>query len=259
MTAFARLLTVALMVAAPTAAASESARQNADSNSSNSSSGSGSGYLYFRDSGTGATLNPRGTTGLTPSLVDTKQAARSVVAPLRSSSKAKTSERTFLFTPSGKANDRKALTVGVTSRTLNIRENEADKTANAVDVSGYNVGLSVGYRGFSVEAGYSRVDDVRLSGNGSSEGVDVGLSYRGKDWKTTLQVAGEQYGDDKTAAPLGLDKSYSVELGGAYLLTPRLSLTGGVRYQVVSPREELRNRSNEQSTGTVYVGTHLKF
>ena len=135
MTAFARLLTVALMVAAPAAVASESARQNADT---------GSGYLYFRDNGTGTTLNARGTTGLTPSLLDTKQSARSVVAPLRSSGKAKTSERTFLFTPSGKVNDRKALTVGVTSRTLNIRENEADKTANAVDVSGYNVGLWVG-------------------------------------------------------------------------------------------------------------------
>lgn len=254
MTAFARLLTVALIVAAPAAAASESARQNANSSSGNS------GYLYFRDSGSATTLNPRGTSGLAPSLVDTKQVARSVVAPLRSSSKAKTSERTFLFTPSGKANDRKALTVGVTSRTLNIRENEADKSAvNAVDVSGYNVGLSVGYRGFSVEAGYSRVEDTRLSGNGSAEGVDVGLSYRGKDWKTTLQVAGEQYGDDKSAAPLGLDKSYSVELGGAYLLTPRLSLTGGVRYQVVSPREELRNLSNDQASGTVYVGTNLKF
>ncbi|MCH8684120.1 porin [Pedomonas mirosovicensis] len=190
-------------------------------------------------------------------MLETKQSARSVVAPLRPNGKAKASERTFLFTPSGKVNDRKALSIGVTTRTLNLADRDADKTAaNSVDVSGYNVGLSVGYRGFSVEAGYSRLDDARLHG---SEGVDLGLSYRGKDWKTTLQVAGERYGDDKSVAPLGLDKSYSVELGGAYLLTPRLSLTGGIKYQVVSPREELRARDTDQASGSVYVGTNLKF
>jgi len=250
MTAFARLLTVALIAAAPAAAASESTRQNADT---------GSGYLYFRESGNGTTLSARGPGGLTPSLLDTKQSARSVVAPLRSNGKAKTSERTFLFTPSGKVNDRKALSVGVTTRSLNIVDKDLEKTIGSIDVSGYNVGVAVGYKGFSVEAGYSRLEDSRpLSAN--SEGVDVGLSYRGKDWKTTLQVAGEKYDDDKPSTALGLDKSYSVELGGAYLLTPRLSLTGGVKYQVISPREELRSRDGDhQASGSVYVGTNLKF
>lgn len=248
MTAFARLLTVALMVAAPAAVASESARPNADT---------GSGYLYFRE-GSGTTLSARGPGGLTPSLLETKQSARSVVAPLRSKGKAKTAERTFLFTPSGKANDRKALSVGVTTRSLNIVDKDLEKAISAIDVSGYNVGVAVGYKGFSVEAGYSRLEDARpLSTNG--EGVDVGLSYRGKDWKTTLQVAGEKYDNDQPSAALGMDKSYSVELGGAYLLTPRLSLTGGVKYQVVSPREELRSRDGDQASGSVYVGTNLKF
>lgn len=249
MTALTRLLTAALIVAAPAAAASESARHNSDS-----------GYLYFRESGNGTTLNVRGPGGLTPSLLDTKQSARSVVAPLASGgkAKAKSAERTFLFTPSGKVNDRKALSVGVTTRALNIVDKDIDKSVNAIDVSGYNVGVAVAYKGFSVEAGYSRVEDRRpLSTN--AEGVDVGLSYRGKDWKTTLQVAGEKYDSDKPSAVLGMDKSYSVELGGAYLLTPRLSLTGGVKYQVLSPREDGHSREGEQSSGSVYVGTNLKF
>lgn len=256
MTAISRFLTVALMVMAPAAAASENARQNSDS-----------GYLYFRESGSGTTLTTRGPGGLTPSLLDNKQSARSVVAPLNSSAKAKakTTERTFLFTPSGKVNDRKALSVGVTTRSLNIVDKDLAKAAstanavNAIDVSGYNVGLAVGYKGFSVEAGYSRVEDTRpLSSN--AEGVDVGLSYRGKDWKTTLQVAGEKYDTDKPSAALtGVDKSYSVELGGAYLLTPRLSLTGGVKYQVLTPGSELRSRDGDQASGSVYVGTNFKF
>ena len=250
MTVISRLLTVALMVAAPAAVASESARQNGDS-----------GYLYFRESSSGTTLSARNLNGLTPALLDNKQSARSVVAPQRAGgkAKAKTSERTFLFTPSGKVNDRKALSVGVTTRSLNIVDKDLEKAINAIDVSGYNVGVVVGYKGFSVEAGYSRVDDTRpLSAN--AEGVDVGLSYRGKDWKTTLQVAGEKYDSaDKPSAVLGADKSYSVELGGAYVLTPRLSLTGGVKYQVVSPREEMRSREGDQSSGSVYVGTNFKF
>lgn len=247
MTAFSRLLTVALMVAAPAASASENTRQNSDS-----------GYLYFRENGTGTTLNARGPGAMTPSLLDTKQSARSVVAPLRSGSKAKTAERTFLFTPSGKVNDRKALSVGVTTRSLNIVDKDLEKAVSSIDVSGYNVGVAVGYKGFSIEAGYSHLEDSRpLSSN--AEGVDVGLSYRGKDWKTTLQVAGEKYDSDKPSSALGVDKSYSVELGGAYLLTPRLSLTGGVKYQVASPREELRSRDGDQASGSVYVGTHLKF
>lgn len=250
MTGFSRLLTIALMVTAPAAAASENARQNSDS-----------GYLYFRESGSGTTLTARGPGGLTPSLLDNKQSARSVVAPLGNGgkAKAKTAERTFLFTPSGKVNDRKSLSVGVTTRSLNIVDKDIEKAVSAIDVSGYNVGVAVGYKGFSVEAGYSRVEDTRpLSSN--AEGVDVGLSYRGKDWKTTLQVAGEKYNNDKPSAALtGVDKSYSVELGGAYLLTPRLSLTGGVKYQVLTPGSEPRNREGDQASGSVYVGTHLKF
>lgn len=251
MTTISRLLTVALMMAAPAAAASEPARQNADSNS---------GYLYFRESGNGTTLNARGPGAMTPALLDNKQSARSVVAPLRSASKAKTktAERTFLFTPSGKVNDRKALSVGITTRSLNIVDKDIEKAVSSIDVSGYNVGVAVGYKGFSVEAGYSRLEDTRpLSSN--AEGVDVGLSYRGKDWKTTLQVAGEKYDNDTPSTALGLDKSYSVELGGAYLLTPRLSLTGGVKYQVLTPGSDMRSREGDQASGSVYVGTHLKF
>lgn len=248
MQATARNVILALLVTtALPAAANESARQNGES---------GSGYLYFRDMGSSSTLNPQGPGSFTPSLLEAKQSARSVVAPLRSNAKAKSTERTFLFTPSGKANDRKALSVGVTSRTLSVADKPIDKAPSNIDVSGYNLGLSLGYRGFSVEAGYTKLNDTLLL---NSEGVDVGVSYRGKSWKTSLQVAGERYGDATSTTPLGLDKSYSVELGGAYLLTPRLSLTGGVKYQVSMPREELRSKDGDQASGAVYVGTNIKF
>ena len=137
MTAFARVLTLALAVAATSAAAAESARQD----TARQNADSDSGYLYFRDMGSVTTLDPKSPGALTPSLLETKQSARSVVAPLRANGKAKSAERTFLFTPSGKANDRKALSVGVTTRTLNITDQEAEKAAAGIDVSGYNVGL----------------------------------------------------------------------------------------------------------------------
>lgn len=209
-------------------------------------------YLYFRESDSSISLDPQGPGALKPALIDSRQPARAAASPLRDG-RARSAERSFLFTPSGKV-DRKAFTVGVTSRTTVA----ADKTAPTFDVAGYNVGMALGYQGFSVEAGYSRVDDIRRA-NASAEGVDVGLSYRGKDWKTTLQVAGERYGDADHPTTLGIDKSYSVELGGSYLLTPRLSVNGGVKYQVSHPTAAMRAGESDQTGGTVYLGTNFKF
>ncbi|MEX6724523.1 porin [Parapedomonas caeni] len=211
-------------------------------------------YLYFRESDSSISLDPQGPGALKPALIDARQPARAVASPLRDG-RARSAERSFLFTPSGKV-DRKAFTVGVTSRAAVA--SAADKTAPTFDVAGYNVGMALGYQGFSVEAGYSRVDDIRRA-SASAEGVDVGLSYRGKDWKTTLQVAGERYGDADHPTTLGIDKSYSVELGGSYLLTPRLSVNGGVKYQVTHPTAAMRAGESDQVGGTVYLGTNFKF
>lgn len=189
----------------------------------------------------------------TPSLVDP---ARSAAIRVQSS------ERSFRFTPSGKAGDRKALTLGITSRVLTPAP--ATRTAVAVATppaptldsitpSGYNLGVSVGYMGFSLSGGYSRLD----SGYGPHrEGVDLGFSYRSNRWKASLQASGEMP-SHSPLDPLTLDRRYGVELGGTYALTPRLSLQGGMRYQLITPLDPRLDDHREDPS--VYLGTSFSF
>lgn len=170
-------------------------------------------------------------------------------------------ERTFRFTPSGKVNDGKALTLGVTSRVVRAVAPETARAAETEVASVYNFDVSVGYRGFAITGGISKLDSVLSE---SREGVDLGLSYRGNRWKTALQLNAQRDGDG-WINPLSLDKEYSVELGGAYALSSRFSVMGGVRYQLMqadpASRYLLRNEQKlgEAEAGAVYLGTSISF
>lgn len=195
-------------------------------------------------------LRPSSLGSFTPSLVDP---ARS--AAIRSQSV----ERSFRFTPSGKAGDRKALTLGLTSRvvapaTRNTTVAAAAAPIDGLTPSGYNLGVSVGYQGFSLSGGYSRLDTGLLGP--TREGVDLGLSYRGNRWKASLQASGEQP-SHLPGDTLSFDKRYAVELGGAYALTPRLSLQGGMRYQLITPLDP--RLADDREDPSVYLGTSFRF
>ena len=183
----------------------------------------------------------------------------SIVDPSRSPvlTNAQTSERSFRFTPSGKTRDRKALTLGVTSRVVAQADAARGSTqvALAAAPTGYNVGLSVGYQGFSLTGGYSRLDG---SFGPAREGVDVGLSYRGTRWKASLQASSE-LPTRLSLDPLAADKRYGVEVGGAYALTQRLSLNGGMRYQLVTPFDPALKVGEERGDPAVFLGTAFSF
>lgn len=184
----------------------------------------------------------------TPSLVD----------PARSAAiRAQAVERSFRFTPSGKAGDRKALTLGLTSRVVApvARTTVASAAIDGLTPSGYNLGVSVGYQGFSLSGGYSRLDSGLIGP--AREGVDLGLSYRGNRWKASLQASGELPLDQAGGDEFMLDKRYAVELGGAYALTPRLSLQGGMRYQLITPLDQ--RLTDDREDPSVYLGTSFRF
>jgi hypothetical protein len=193
-------------------------------------------------------LRPGSLGSFTPSLVD----------PARSAAiRAQAVERSFRFTPSGKTADRKALTLGLTSRVVTPAAGRTAVASAAVDgltPSGYNLGVSVGYQGFSLSGGYSRLDSGLIGT--SREGVDLGLSYRGNRWKASLQATGE-LPSHLTDDSLVLDKRYAVELGGAYALTPRLSLQGGMRYQLITPLDP--RLADDREDPSVYLGTSFRF
>lgn len=183
----------------------------------------------------------------------------SIVDPSRSPilTNAQTSERSFRFTPSGKTGDRKALTLGVTSRVVAQADAARGSTLSALAATptGYNVGLSVGYLGFSLTGGYSRLE----SGFGPSrEGVDLGVSYRGNRWKASLQASGE-VPTRLSLDPLASERRYGLELGGAYALTSRLSLNGGMRYQLITPLDPTLRSTDERGDPAVFLGTAFSF
>ena len=67
--------------------------------------------------------------------------------------------------------------------------------ATPVAPAAYNVDLAVGWRNFAVSGGYSRAETFAGALPSAlaprREAVDVGVSYRGASWKTSVQVAAE--------------------------------------------------------------------
>jgi len=170
---------------------------------------------------------------------------------------ATTQERGFRFTPSGRKGDRKAFNVAMTTRTTRALEPvSARNPQDSLAARAVNVDMAVGYKGFALSGGYKRADLGPLA---QREGIDLGLSYRNKRWKTSLSV-GSEHDVSGAPDPLGLGDRYSVELGGAYALTPRLSLSGGVRYQQLREGDLPNGTTGERAEdGAVFLGTALRF
>lgn len=203
-------------------------------------------------------LRAAGLTPFSPGLIDSGRFT--FTAPGRGASTARldTVERAFRFTPSGQPGSRKALSIGVSSKVVTA-SNDAARVAPvesfAVSPAAYNVGLSVGWRGFAVGGGYTRFEaPVTALGPNHREAVDASLSYRGKNWKTAVQVAAET-GSPLLMAPL--ERRYSVDFGGAYALRPGVSLSGGVRYKLAPVSPSLVD--NDRPDSSVYLGTAVSF
>jgi hypothetical protein len=191
----------------------------------------------------------------------TDPAAFSFTAPGNAASAARlqTVERAFRFTPSGQAENRKALSLGMSTRVV---ASAPDRSRAAPPVesfaalpTSYNVDLSLAWKGFAVNTGFTRVEPGPMALLATRrEAVDLGVSYRGKNWKTALQGHAE---DSSSVLFAPVERRYSVEFGGAYAVAPRLSVTGGVRYKLAPETPSLLepNRADQ----SVYLGTNFAF
>lgn len=201
---------------------------------------------------------------LTPFLPSVSDPGRfSFTAPGTSAASARlqTVERAFRFTPSGQSDNHKALSLGVSSRVVTAAA-ATDRTRAAPSAeslaalpASYNVDVSVAWKGFAVNTGFTRVEPgVTALLDGRRQAIDIGVSYRAKSWTTSLQGTVEKGG---VLAYSPLEHRYSVELGGAYSVAPRFSVTGGVRYSLapVSPSVLDIDRANQ----SVYFGTAFSF
>ena len=121
--------------------------------------------------------------------------------------------------------------------------------------SAYSLGFAVGWRRFAISGDYARVAPTLLPDSGR-EAADVGLSYLGRKWRTTLLVGGER--NTSQIKLFEADKTYSLDFGGAYELTHNIAVSGGLRYQV--RKDRLLNLSDDtRDSQAIYVGTAFKF
>jgi hypothetical protein len=165
----------------------------------------------------------------------------------------------FRFTPSGQADNRRALSLGVAARVATPvvdRSRAAAPADRFVVPAGYNVNLSLGWKGFAVDTGYSHAEPVLglpVSGRMTDQ-LNLGLSYGGRNWRTSVQGTAEQ---SQQLAFAPLTRRYGLELGGAYRVAPRFSVSGGVRYRIAPepPSLVLPNRDDQ----AVYLGTNIAF
>jgi hypothetical protein len=169
-------------------------------------------------------------------------------------------ERAFRFTPSGQADNRKALSLGVATRMVApvADHSRAAPVQDLVVVpNAYNVDLSLAWRGFAVNGGFAHVErppQVPALGGPLRDAVNLGFSYGGAKWRTKLQGTAEQ-GNMLALSPL--QRRYSLELGGSYLLSPRFSVTGGVRYRLAPEHPSLFDPDRDDRS--VYLGTAIAF
>lgn len=122
--------------------------------------------------------------------------------------------------------------------------------------SAYNVGVNMGYRGFTLAASYLRGSSEDAPGY---ESYDLGVSYNFGSWVTTVAVGG--YFADRNPLSLlqmpDVDQLYSVEIGAAYELRPGIHLLGRLKF--FDSRTVLRETALDGMGGSFYVGTSFGF
>ncbi len=216
-------------------------------------------------------LRPATQTSFAPALLDTTRFSFTAPGQTAATARMQTAEHAFRFTPSGSSDSRRALSLGVTSRVIAAAP-DTSRAAAPVQYAGpgptaYNVDMSVGYRGFAVSGGYTRADNVIAPGTvptsltlPTREALDLGLSYRGKSWKTSVQLGSETIAAAVNGATLvqtPAERRYSVEVGGAYAVAPGIAVTGGLRYKLTPADGGLTDP--QRNDRAVYLGTAFAF
>jgi predicted porin len=164
----------------------------------------------------------------------------------------------FKFTPAAAKSRPSQVRVAIRARPDAVRTKGDSGSASpmtALTPASYNLGVAVGWRRFAVAGDVSKTDS-NSPALASKESAVVGVSYSLKRFTGRVAVGAER-ADDRIPA-IRDRENYSLDVGGAYNLTRRLSLTGGVRYNVERDRNAVVN-DNRRDSQAVYVGTAFKF
>ena len=202
-------------------------------------------------------------TGFQPPVSDLNKFSFTAAGNSAASARLQTQERAFRFTPSGQTDNRKALSLGLSTRVV-AAASDRSRAAPPVEAvaalpTTFGVDVALGWKGFAVNTGYRHIEPgpAAVLAN-RSDAIDVGLSYGGRNWKTRLMGTAEQLAGEGSAFLMApLERRYSVELGGAYAVAPRLSVTGGVRYKLAPTAPTVLD--TDRPDQSVYLGTNIAF
>lgn len=192
----------------------------------------------------------------TPAVADPRLAAEMARRGLQANS--------FRFTPSSVAgNQDKSVRVAVRARASTaaeaIRTAAADTSSatpvTAVTPTAYNLGVSVGWKGFALSGDVSRVDSGVAPGG--REQAEASVSYKQKRFSGRLEV-GAARSTGTQPRLIAEDETYTVGVGGSFSLARNLDVTGGVRYKIHRDRLETL-ADDRQDSQAVYIGTAFKF
>lgn len=175
------------------------------------------------------------------------------VAAPKPAAKAPAMERSFAFTPSGNA--AKGVSIAAASRGGAPQRPSPAPVEMITAPQPYDLDLSVAYRGFAVSGGI-RQNEADLTGE-RQKSVDLGLSYGARNWRTSVQASADPAPRVITSPAQSQSDRFAVEAGGALLLSPSLSVGGGVRYRV-APAHPTPLDPNKDDRA-VFIGGKLAF
>lgn len=164
----------------------------------------------------------------------------------------------FKFTPAAAKSRPSQVRVAIRARPDVALRAKADGDSTspvmALTPATYNLGAAVGWRQFAISGDVAKTESKNPA-IGTKESAVVGVSYSLKRFTGRVAVGAER--DDRLPA-LRDRENYSVDLGGAFDITRRIAVTGGVRYNVERDRNAVV-ADNRRDSQAVYVGTAFKF
>jgi len=129
-------------------------------------------------------------------------------------------------------------------------------SVSAITPLSYNLGVSVGWRGFAVSGDVAQSDGGVLAG--TREQAQVGMSYRASGHITgRVAVAAERA--EGAQRIIAANQAVSLDVGGAYSIARNVDVTAGARYRISRDRLEPIAGDQRRDSQAVYVGTAFRF
>lgn len=168
----------------------------------------------------------------------------------------------FKFTPAAAKSRPSQVRVAIRARAVSpgrvqVADISSASPVSVINPTSYNLGAAVGWRRFAVSGDVAKTR-AATPALAARETAIVGVSYSVNKRLTGRVAVGADRAENRAITALRDPDNYSLDVGGAYKVTKRIAVTGGVRYSVDKDRVAAVPDERRDSQA-VYVGTAFKF